>query len=119
MLAIQAILIGSFTVVLLRFISNPYSSITQAWKKIAIAVFALVAVCAILFPSLTNDLAHAVGVSRGADLLLYLETIVLIFVCLNFYIQGKRDQQRLATLTRRMAILEASVRHKKSGKTPK
>jgi SAM-dependent methyltransferase len=40
---------------------------------------------AVLFPESTNDVAHAVGVGRGADLITYLVEVGLLFVIVHYY----------------------------------
>lgn len=106
---IKLILIVGFLVFILRFLVNT-SSKAKAWQKILGILFVLVAIFVIMFPNTTNDIAHKVGVSRGADLLLYLLTLAFIFVCLNLYLKEKQDQRKIVELTRKIALLEARQR---------
>lgn len=107
MILIQLVLIIGFLLFLFRVLANPASYQLNAWVKILASLFVLVAIVAVLFPDTTNDIAHWVGVTRGADLLLYLLTLAFIFAMFNSYIQGKRQQKRIVQLARKVALLEA------------
>jgi hypothetical protein len=86
----------------------------KAWMKIFGALFTLIAIGVVLFPNSSNRVAKWVGVGRGADLLLYLLTIAFIFTVLHIYIKGKQEERRLVILTRKVAILEAELKQKRS-----
>lgn len=116
MILIQVILIVGFLILLYRVLANPESYRLGAWLKILASLFVLVAIITVLFPNSTNTLAHALGVSRGADLLLYLLTLAFIFAMFNSYIRGKRQERRVVLLARKIAILEANVRNAKGKK---
>ena len=107
---IQLVLIGAFIFLLGRFLSNPHSSQVRAGKKILGVLFTLAAIIVIAFPDLSNEVAHAVGVGRGADLLIYLVTVGFIFNSVNMYIKEKQDQKKLTMLARKVAILEANIK---------
>lgn len=109
MILIQAILIAGIIYLLVRFFSNPRSMQMRAWKKIVGLAFTILAIVVVLFPETSNDLAHTVGVGRGADLLLYCLTLAFIFVCINLYLRSKQEEQRLVKLARKVALLEAEV----------
>ncbi len=86
-----------------------YSS--RAWKKIAIVLLAIAMVVAVLFPDTTNQIAHLVGIGRGADLLLYMLTLAFIGLVLNNYIHQQRDKDTVYRLARKVALLEANERY--------
>jgi hypothetical protein len=52
------------------------------------------------------------GVKTGANLLLYCLTLAFIFVAINQYMRGKREDRRIAAIVRQLAILEAQARDK-------
>jgi len=83
----------------------------RAWKKIALCLLAGAMIVAVLFPELTNQVAHAVGVGRGADLLLYGLAVAFVAYALNDYLRGQRDKDTLYRLARRVAILDANRRY--------
>ena len=116
MILIQTILILAFLVLLLSFLRRQNSHQLSAWSKIFMVIFAILAVFVVLFPNSSNSVAHFLGVTRGADLLLYVLTLAFLFVVLNSYVNRKRDQQRLVALTRKVALLEAEVRKKSDSK---
>lgn len=110
MILIQVILVIGFGIFLFRVLANPASYQLRAWTKLLALVFVLLAVTAVLVPGITNQIARSVGVSRGADLLLYLLTMAFIFTILNDYIQSKKSQEKLVMLARKIAIIEANQR---------
>lgn len=107
MIMIQIILIALLVVLFVRLMSARGSSRTNAYKKLALLLFVFSAIIAVLFPQVLTMIANLVGVGRGADLLLYGLTIVVIFQLLNGYIKDKEEQQRFVKLVRKVAILEA------------
>jgi hypothetical protein len=67
----------------------------------------LAAALAIADPDLTQRLATAVGITRGADLVFYLFVLLFIVVSFYFYAQHVRTQRVLTELVRHLAIQEA------------
>jgi hypothetical protein len=116
MIAIQALLILGFAVLLILLLSNPRNLKIQAGKKILGVLFVVAAVFFVVFPEISNDIAHFVGVNRGADLLLYLLTLSFIFVTLSFYLRINQEQNQTVKLARKIAILEAQQRAAKRKK---
>ncbi len=108
MILIQALLVAGFTIFLFRVMANPNSYQLRAWTKILTIIFVVVAIVIVLFPEYSNSLARFVGVTRGADLLLYLLTLSFIYVIFNLYMQEKRLQKRIVLLARKLAIIEAN-----------
>jgi len=68
-----------------------------------LAIFGLVI---IWNPDLANDLAYAVGVSRGADLLLYCWIVISILVILNLHIRNREIDRRIARILRKISVSE-------------
>lgn len=106
MILIQVVLIAGILAVLLRFLAYRNSFQTQAWKKILLMGFILLAIVLILWPDILNNTAHFLGVGRGADLLLYALTVAFIFEQINNYVKDKEEKRRIAALVRRLAIAE-------------
>ncbi len=67
---------------------------------------------AVIFPELTNDIAHIVGVGRGADLITYVVAVVVMFVLLHYYTKFVELQRQLTGVVRELAILRAEVDRK-------
>jgi hypothetical protein len=74
-------------------------------------VFVLLAVgaAAVILPESTNDIAHAVGVGRGADLVMYVSIVAILFVLVHYYTKFVELQQQITTLTRELAIARATA----------
>ncbi|MBE2231800.1 MAG: DUF2304 domain-containing protein [Chitinophagaceae bacterium] len=62
------------------------------------------AVVFILFPDLSNQLANALGVGRGADLVFYTSILLFWFVILKLYARIRRLEQQLTELIRKDAL---------------
>jgi hypothetical protein len=88
MILIQILLIIALTLIGVSFIRSRRSNRTKAYKKILLLFFVPVAVVFVLFPDLSTSIANSVGVGRGADLLLYGVTVVLIFTLFNNYLKA-------------------------------
>lgn len=75
-------------------------------RLIMVLVLALT-VLAVIFPTALNRVAHAVGVGRGADLLLY--GLIVVFIG-NALVQQRRTrhvERQITLIARRVAIAEA------------
>src|SRR5215510_3689679 len=55
----------------------------------------------VIFPNLTNDIAHRVGVDRGADLIFYISIIIFWFVILKLYARIRRLEQTITEVVRK------------------
>jgi hypothetical protein len=107
---IQYALIGLMSGVLLYFLSNRNSMRVRAWKRIALVALIAVGIIAVLSPESTNQVAHVLGIGRGADLLLYLTVVAFVFVSLNVYLKFRDLEHDLAQIARSVAILDAEMR---------
>jgi hypothetical protein len=59
---------------------------------------------ATIWPHTVADLAHVLGVGRGADLLLYMTALSLAVVCFYMYARFRRVERQLTLLVRRLAM---------------
>ena len=114
-LLITALILFAFSIILV----NPGNLKIQASKKILGIIFVFLAIFFVLFPEKSNQLAHSLGVTRGADLLLYLVVLCFIFVTLSFYLHIKEQQNEIFKLARKIAILESQKETDKSRKNAK
>lgn len=110
---IQTIIIIAALSIAYVVLSRRGSSSGKAWKKIGLVLLAISMVVAVLFPELTNDAAHAVGVGRGADLLLYALVVAFIFYALNNYLYQQEQRARINRLSRFIALSEAKDKYLK------
>ncbi|MEX1071977.1 MAG: DUF2304 domain-containing protein [Anaerolineales bacterium] len=78
--------------------------------------FALVAIAVVMVarPDWASALANWLGVGRGADLVTYLGISGLVFLWLGLYTRQRELDVRLTELARRLTILQAEPRRKKS-----
>jgi hypothetical protein len=77
-------------------------------EGLAWAVVWLATGLAILFPDLTIVVAKALGIGRGADLVLYCTVIVILVGFFMVYARLRRLRRDLTLLTRHLAIREAA-----------
>lgn len=83
----------------------------RAWKKIAAVLFVVIALLSIFFPTVSDRIAHTVGVGRGADLILYMLLLAFMFISVNTYLKFRDYDDQITTLARRLAIEEAVRRY--------
>lgn len=105
---IQVVLIVVAVAIVVVTLGNRSTHSGKAWKKIALLLLAAGMVVVVLFPEITNQLAHAVGVGRGADLLLYATVAAFILYVLNDYLQQQDQRNTLHRLARKIALMEAA-----------
>src|SRR6187402_2538563 len=74
---------------------------------ILIGLFFAAGIFFVLFPDTTNNIAHWVGVSKGANLLLYSAILFLLFLILKLYSRLRRIEQKFTELVRNKSIEEA------------
>lgn len=104
---IQVILIAVVLSCALYFLAHANTYRVRAWKKILLIVFAVFMIFSIIWPDMTTDIARAVGIGRGADLVLYFVAIGFIFESVNIHLKFQQQRTQLHKLARRIAILEA------------
>jgi hypothetical protein len=69
-------------------------------------------ILAVLFPGALTAIATAVGVGRGADLVLYVLSVTFLFVSISLYLRLGQLHDRQVELARRYAIMEAELRQR-------
>jgi hypothetical protein len=62
---------------------------------------------AIAFPDATTNLAHKIGIGRGADVVLYFFVLAFLFTSFYFYSRMVHLQREITQLVRHLAIQEA------------
>ena len=98
---IQFILVTLLTGLGMIYVSRLRSTLI---KRAAVLAFAGLGIGMVIMPELTNRLAALVGVGRGADLLLYLGFIGLMFLFLLLYVRMRTLETALTDLARSVAI---------------
>lgn len=73
----------------------------------------LASLVAVLYPETTTKVAQAVGIGRGADLLLYLSVLASIVAFSMVSLRMRQMSREITVLTREVALLDAE--RKKDG----
>jgi hypothetical protein len=81
----------------------------QAIRRLLLVGFIVVGIVSVLVPDITTHVAHAIGVGRGADLVLYLLFIVVLGFMATTYRRFRDMERQLTLLTRRLALDEARI----------
>jgi len=106
---IKALLIGAFVTFGLILLKPGGSARTQAIRAITLLLLLAAAVYAVLFPGVVNDLAVAVGVGRGADLLLYAFIIVFVANALTTVRRRREQDAQITQLARQIALRNPEI----------
>src|SRR5829696_6921464 len=93
------------------------------WLSTALMVISIVGATFVLLPNLTNEIANAVGVGRGADLVLYCFLLISLFAIFNIHLRLRASAGTTTELARALAIMSATaprpeVRASRSGLPP-
>jgi len=113
---IQLLLILGILGVLVSFLRNRNAARFQAGKKLLLGLFALACIASVIWPQALTAVAQAVGVGRGADLVLYALVVAFAFVSVNTYLKFKDMETRMTRLARAVAIEDAVAT--RSGQDP-
>lgn len=106
---IKGLLVAVFLAILVFFVRNTGSHVASAWKRLLFVLFTFAAIAAVLFPDELTALANALGVGRGADLLLYATVAGLVLSLVTIYAKFKSTEEKLAEIARHVAILEVTL----------
>jgi hypothetical protein len=103
---IKAALIAA-VVAVAAFLARGQGARHLAVRRLLLVAFALVAVASILEPDAWSRVAVAVGVGRGADLILYLLVVVFLSYTATRFARDRRLAQQITDLARQLALAEA------------
>jgi len=102
MLIIKILMVGGSLILFSYFFvaarGRPIEKLGMSLVFIGIAFFAI-------FHKLADRVAAFVGVDRGADLMVYLSIMALLFLSFNLYLRQKQLQSELAVVVRELALL--------------
>lgn len=110
MTPIQLLLILFLIVIVLFYFQRLRSRLLD---RVVFFVLVGVAILMVVRPDWSNDVAHYLGVGRGADLVTYLGISGLAFLWLGLYTRQRDLDRRLTELARRLTILQAEPKKKK------
>jgi hypothetical protein len=80
---------------------------TQLLDSLVVVLIAGVGIAFVISPELANELAHLVGVGRGADLLMYTGLIGVMFLLILIYARLRELEAYFTQLARDIAVSRA------------
>jgi hypothetical protein len=104
---IKLLLLGGFAVIAVLAYRSPLNARDHAIRRLTTILLVCAAAVGVVRPAIVTDVAVALGVGRGADLVLYTIVIVSILVWLSVYRRVYDLEQRVISLTRALAIHDA------------
>ena len=103
---IQVILIlGLLACVLYAYLQRQRSRFIS-WSLVLVSFAGMFFV---LFPDSSNQLAHLVGVGRGADLILYLWLLISLLILFNLHLKLRSQMELITELAREVALLRTEL----------
>jgi hypothetical protein len=115
---IQFLLVLAVLIILYVFVRRSGAVYVQASKRVALVLFALVNVYAVMRPDDLSALARMVGVGRGTDLVLYALVVAFMAGMFSFYQRFRVVDRRYTELARTVALREAEVVNRERGLHP-
>jgi hypothetical protein len=104
---IKVILVVLILVVLVWGLRHRDDVGLRAGRRLAALLLAGFAIVAVLAPELTTRIAHAVGIGRGTDLLLYGLVVTFVFTTAGLYFRCRDIERRLVEVSRVVALRDA------------
>lgn len=115
---IQIILVLAVVAVLFLFVRSSGAVYVQASKRIALVLFAIANIYAVMRPDDLTAVAHVLGVGRGTDLVLYALVVAFMAGMFSFYQRFRVVDRRYTELARTVAIREAELVNRERGIVP-
>lgn len=106
---IKIVLIAALSIFFLYFFGSSSKLRARAWQKIIILLLPLVGIASVLFPGLLDTIAQALGIGRGADLLLYFMIVIFLFFSARVYLKFREVSLKQDKIISRMALLEKEL----------
>jgi small membrane protein len=115
---IQFLLVLAVLLILFVFVRSSNAVYVQASKRVALVLFAVANVYAVMRPDDLSALARLVGVGRGTDLVLYALVVAFMAGMFSFYQRFRVVDRRYTELARTVALREAEVVNTERGLRP-
>jgi small membrane protein len=80
-----------------------------ALDKVFISLILLAGIIFVFYPELTNQLAHFLGIGRGADLIFYLAILGFGYLALILYSKIRKLEDQLVNLVRNQSLNAANL----------
>ena len=104
---IKLVLILSFLSLAVWAFRNRSRVGLRAGARLLALILTAAAIVSVLQPSITQEVANVLGVTRGTDLILYGFIVVLALTSVGTYFRFREHEQRIAELVRASAIRDA------------
>lgn len=114
---IQILLVLAVLGLLFVFVRSSGAVYVQASKRIALVLFAVANVYAVMRPDDLTTIARMLGVGRGTDLVLYALVVAFMAGMFSFYQRFRVVDRRYTELARTVAIREAELVNRERGVT--
>lgn len=115
---IQILLVVAVVAVLFLFVRSSGAVYVQASKRIALVLFAIANIYAVMRPDDLTAIARVLGVGRGTDLVLYALVVAFMAGMFSFYQRFRVVDRRYTELARTVAIREAELVNRERGIVP-
>ncbi|MCW5906997.1 MAG: DUF2304 domain-containing protein [Chitinophagales bacterium] len=104
MLNIKVILLLPLLVLIILYLPKLRN---RTFYRLSLIGISALGILFVLFPSLTDKLAHFVGVGRGADLVTYLFITFFFIAGIAFYSKMRKLEEQQTELVRKIALRDA------------
>jgi len=112
---IQILLLLAVVGLMVLFVRSSGAIYVQASKRIALVLFAIANVYAVMRPDDVTAVARVLGVGRGTDLVLYALVVAFMAGMFSFYQRFRVVDRRYTELARTVAIREAELVNRERG----
>jgi hypothetical protein len=112
---IQFVLVLAVLTILYVFVRSSHIVYVQASKRIALVLFAVANVYAVMRPNDLTAIAKLLGVGRGTDLVLYALVVAFMAGMFSMYQRFRVVDRRYTELARTVAIREAELINRERG----
>jgi len=101
---IQIILILFFLFAILKVLGRWRGGEITGWNASLWIIFWILAGIVVIIPNSTFYVARAVGIGRGADLVVYSALALIFFILFRMTVKMERMNKDITKLTRKMAL---------------
>ncbi len=103
----QVFLVAIIFLLLWFALHHRSSTEAGAFSRIAFLGLTALIILALIFPDTLTSIANTFGIGRGADLVIYLVTIGMLFFSVSTYLKFGDMDRRITLLSRHIALLES------------
>jgi small membrane protein len=107
-----SIVIFALLVILRTYGQYKKELVSRYWLLAFSFLWVLIGVAAII-PHATDNIAHFVGVERGADMLVYVAVLVLLYTVYRLFVRVQKMHEEITELVRQVALANPKVPVKK------